>query len=100
MRDLKERSRYQNGKVEYTHRGVKVLSSVGSPEADLFILYPDRMFQYDIGFIPAGFEHRPDRISDLFYDTPGFWWLIMLANNISDPYEGLDVGDQIRIPKL
>ena len=100
MINLQQRSRYQNGKVEYTHRGVKVLSSVGSPEADNFILYPKRVFEYQTGYIPAGFEHRPDRISELFYDTPAYWWLLMVVNNIVDPYEGFNVGDEILIPKL
>ena len=27
----------------------------------------DTVFEYEVAFVPAGYEHRPDLISDLFY---------------------------------
>ena len=60
----------------------------------------DTVFEYEVAFVPAGYEHRPDLISDLFYDTPGNDWLILLANNIDDPFEGLNVNDRIILPKV
>ena len=50
--------------------------------------------------IPAGFEHRPDLISNVFYGSPSNWWLLMLVNGISDPFEGFNVRDRILIPKI
>jgi hypothetical protein len=55
---------------------------------------------YEVGYIPAGYEHRPDLISDLFYDTVAFDWLIMMFNNIKDPFQELNVNDRILIPNL
>jgi len=55
---------------------------------------------YNLGYVQSGYEHRPDLISELFYDTPTFDWLIMMANNIADPFQGLNVGDRIKIPVL
>jgi hypothetical protein len=51
-----------------------------------------------VGKIPAGFEHRPDLISNLFFGTPGYWWYLMLVNGVTDPFEGFNSGDQILIP--
>lgn len=55
---------------------------------------------YNIGTVPPGYEHRPDLISDLFYNTVTLDWLILLFNGIDDPFENLNVGDTILIPKL
>jgi len=93
-------TRYSTGEVKYTHKGKVVNSSVGSNSIDRITKYSNSIFKYDVGYIPAGFEHRPDRISNLFYGTPSYWWLILLVNNIPDSFEGLGVGDRILIPKL
>lgn len=44
-------------------------------------------------------EDRLDILSTLYYDTPRFWWIIALANDIIDPF-CLPVGKTIRIPEL
>lgn len=54
----------------------------------------------DVGYIPAGYQHRPDLISNLFYDTVTKDWLIMMFNNIKDPFQELNVGDRILLPKV
>jgi hypothetical protein len=33
-------------------------------------------FDFRVGRVPPGFEHRADLISNLFYDTPTLDWLI------------------------
>jgi len=52
-----------------------------------------------VGFVTAGFEHTPDLLSNVFYGSPDKWWLLMLVNNINDPFEGFKVQDRILIPK-
>lgn len=89
-----KRSRYTKGSVNVEHRGVTVRTTVGSLEYERFLLSPPAG---KVGFIPGGYEHRPDRISNLFYGTPDLWWMVMELNNISDPFEGLNVGDRIII---
>lgn len=50
--------------------------------------------------IKAGEEGRWDLISHKFYKTVGYWWLICLANQISNPFEIKPTGTVIRIPSL
>ncbi len=86
------------GSIQTLHRGKKVASSLNSLEFREFINSLDDS-NYDVGNIPPGFEHRADRISELFYDTPDLDWLICWTNNVSDPFQQLNVGDRIRILK-
>jgi len=93
-------SRYDQGVVTVSHRNVKVTTSVGNANFDNTVKNLERLFDYDVGYIPNGWEHRPDLISNLFYGTPANWWLLMLVNGVTDPFEQLNVGDRILIPKL
>ena len=42
-------------------------------------------------------ENRLDIISYQYYETPRFWWVIALANNIIDPFD-IPIGTTLRIP--
>ena len=44
-------------------------------------------------------QNRLDIISNDFYNTPKFWWMIAMANDIIDPFE-VDVGTRLRIPDV
>jgi hypothetical protein len=52
----------------------------------------------EVGIIPPGYAHRPDLISDLFYGTVTKDWMIVMFNNIKDPFQQLNVGDKILLP--
>ena len=82
------------------HKDRPVTTSVGSVIADNAIANLENSYEFDVGYVPAGYEHRPDLISDIFYNTPEYWWLLLLFNNITDPFEGFKAGDRILIPKL
>ena len=41
---------------------------------------------------------RPDLISFRFYGTVNFWWIVMLVNGIANPFEGIQVGEILKIP--
>lgn len=43
---------------------------------------------------------RVDLISYQYYETVDYWWLLLRVNGIRDPYNGLEVGDVLRIPSL
>lgn len=88
------------GNVQVLHKNKTMFTTTGSLTYDKFIEKIEDKFEYDIGYIPAGAQHRPDIISQVFYGSVAYWWLIMIVNNISDPFEGLNVGDQIKIPKI
>mgnify|MGYP003681727914 CR=1 FL=1 len=48
--------------------------------------------------VPNGMEGRPDLIANAFYGNSRMWWVICVANNISDPFEQLKAGKQIKLP--
>ena len=84
------------GFEEVIHRNKKVVSSLNSLDFKRFISSLDDS-DFQVGTIPPGYEHRADKIADLFYDTPELDWLVCWTNNISDPFQQLNVGDRIRI---
>lgn len=45
-------------------------------------------------------QFRADLISYEIYETPDVWWLILLANDIVDPFEELYMGRVLDIPSL
>ena len=47
--------------------------------------------------ITAGYEYRPDLVSNKVYGIPDFWWKIMEANNLKDIFD-FKAGLNIRIP--
>ena len=87
------------GAQTFTHKDKKIVSSINSQQLEIFIENLNT-YEYDIGVVPAGYEHRADLISNLFYETPTLDWLICLVNNISDPFQELNIGTVIKIPKL
>jgi len=82
------------------HRGVLTKTILNTPTFDSLITNLDSSYEYDVGYIPAGYEHRPDLISNLFYGSPKNWWLLMLVNSVTDPNEGFKQNDKILIPKI
>jgi len=67
--------------------------------------FQSKMYSFDvrpsfIGSIPPGYEHRADKIAELFYGSPSLDWLVLWTNDISDPFEQLNVGDRIKIVSL
>jgi hypothetical protein len=91
---------YQNhlkaGNIEVIHKDKIVVTSHNSTE---FKRYLDSLDDgsYLVGTIPPGFEHRADKIADLFYGSPQLDWIVCWTNNIYDPFQQLNVGDRIRI---
>ena len=83
-----------------THRECKVSTIVGTDTFDILLSNLETYYEYEVGFVPDGYEHRPDLISNVFYGSPKNWWLLMLVNGITDPFEGFKSGEKILIPKL
>jgi hypothetical protein len=84
---------------QIVHKGITLADVVTSQSFQDYILTLDSI-PYDTGIIPPGYEHRPDLISDLFYNTTKLDWLILWFNNLDDAFQNLNVGDRILIPKL
>lgn len=86
------------GTNQVEHRGVKLIISDSSSVASL--LDSLDINNVEVIYIPAGFEHRPDLISNYFYGTVKNDWLIMMYNNITDPFQQLNVGERLLIPVI
>lgn len=89
---------YNLGSQTIKHRG-KSIEIADSKALSDYIASLEGI-KVEVGYIPAGFEHRPDLISNLFYNTVTKDWLIMMFNNISDPFQQLNVNDRILIPMI
>jgi hypothetical protein len=96
----KKRGPYSLGVNEVSHRNVITTTILNTPQFDSILSNLDSAYEYEVGYVPNGYEHRPDLISNIFYGTPKNWWLLMLVNSISDPNEGFNLNDKILIPKI
>tara|TARA_R110000744_G_scaffold237485_1_gene354968 strand:+ start:1012 stop:1314 length:303 start_codon:yes stop_codon:yes gene_type:complete len=90
-------SLYSPNKIE--HRGKLLKDIVSSSRfSSFYATLGDADFR--LATVSPSFENRPDLISNAAYGTPGYWWVIILANAIEDPLSGLKTGDEIKIPIL
>lgn len=96
---MKYYNQYKYGYTLVNHKTKTIATSLNSTSFEDF-LKSMKNLPYDEGVIPGGYEHRADLISDLFYDTPTLDWLILYFNDISDPFNQLNSGDRILIPKF
>lgn len=85
-------SRYQKSKVIH----------YGEQKSITFAMYkrqdiPESMDDKFM-LITAGYEYRPDLVSQKVYYTPDYWWRIMEANNISDVLD-FRAGITVRLPR-
>ena len=86
------------GYNEIYHKGKTVLTTVGSPSYEAGVReLAESPFNTE-GFIPAGYEHRPDLIANLFFENVSSWSVLMQMNGIFDPFESLKLGDRIVVP--
>ena len=95
---MPDSSHYYLGKAEVYHKNKLTSVAAGTRGFDISSEDLETRFKYEIAYVIAGYEHRPDLISNVFYHTPEYWWLILWYNNIDDPFEGLNIGDQNKIP--
>jgi len=93
------KSRYKFGVNTVKHKGKDITTSVGS-EMDNLIENIESLYNFEYGRIPSEHDSRPDLTSYIFYQTVGYWWMLMQYNNITDPFEGFAAGNIIKIPKL
>jgi hypothetical protein len=91
---------YSLGVNSVPFKKVTTTTILNTPQFDNLAKNLDTAYDYEVGYVPAGYAHRPDLISNVFYGTPKNWWLLMYVNGINDPFEGFKVNDRILIPKL
>ena len=86
--------------IAIRHKGKVIKTSVGSKnyERRFSGLKAATATPHFPGYIPAGYEHRPDLISDIFHNSPHSWWRICELNNIFDTFEHMKAGEKIYIP--
>jgi len=92
-------SRYDFGSTTIKHKGKEVVTSINTGFFDNFkeVVEND---SFALGTVKQYIQHRPDTISDIFYDNSTYWWYLLLYNNISDPFNELNASDPFLIPTL
>jgi len=93
------RNRYDFGRNVITHKDKKITTSLNT-NFEKLLTTPLRDSEFRIGTVKSYIVHRPDTVSDIFYDTAFLWWYFLVFNNIKDPFEGLNPGEKILIPNL
>ena len=96
--ESKSYTRYTYGVNNLEHKQKTTTTSVGSTFDD-FLTSLDAV-PSNSGRVPSYCNERPDQISDIFYDTPGYWWYLLQYNSYFDPFEDLQRGATIAIPDL
>jgi hypothetical protein len=91
---------YRDTQTGRTHRSKVVGSSINSDYIDSLIEILAGDYDYEIAYIPNGYESRPDLISNVYYGNSDLGWLIMYANGITDPFEELYLNRKLKIPKI
>ena len=86
------------GSIKDTHRGRTISSGLISVSYQNFVEDLESTYVFEEVIVTPEVKHRADLISHAFYDTVDLDWLVLLCNNISDPFEGLNIGDRIRLP--
>ena len=81
------------------HRNCTVRTILNTTTFDNLIKNMDTAYNYEVGYIPNWFEHRPDLIVNVFNGSPDKFWLLMLINNKPDPNEKFNTRERILIPK-
>ena len=61
-KDLNAKSFYSLGSEIYKFNNREVRSLLGNKNADDFMEHRGEKYSYKVGWIPAGYEHRPDLI--------------------------------------
>ena len=96
----RNRGPYSIGFNEVSFKNTKFTSIVNNKTFDRFMFNLEKSFNYDFFTIPIDLQHRPDLIASRFYGNPQNWWLLMLINNITDPFEGFNTNDTIIVPRI
>jgi hypothetical protein len=96
----KNKGPYSIDAVTVTHKEARITTIVNSPVYDKILADLENKYTYEVGYVPQGYAHRPDLIANVFYGSPKNWWLLMLVNNVTDPFEGFKVNEKILIPRL
>ena len=82
-----------SSRYKYTKRMKRGKKTVRKPT-----LYPKIPLRDDDIYIFSRESEKLEHLSYRFYESPGSWWLIVKANNISKGSIFLEPGKQLRIP--
>jgi len=58
------------------------------------------MSEYDQYAVKEGDDMRPDLIAWTYYKDTSLWWIICFVNDIAFPFEDIQVGTILKIPKI
>ena len=99
LKEFTNRGPYEIGREIIVHKQKRIDTTLHNKNYDKFL---ESLFRkpYKIIKVGPGVAHRPDLISNEFYGTPLLFWAILAANDLTDPFEGLNAGDLIKVISL
>lgn len=89
----KNDSRYKNLRTLYDANR-KVIVHENWNKTSIMVSSRDKYYTVDMVT-----ENRLDIIANSYYNSPRYWWVIALANDINDPFD-VPKGVTLRIPPL
>ena len=92
-------SRYDFGVTKIMHKGKEITTSINTNFFDN-IQITINSEPFSVGTVKQYIQHRPDVISDIFYNTSTYWWYLLMYNNINDPFNRLNPTDKFLIPNI
>ena len=89
---------YDKGEEVVSHKGKTINTVVHSESYEAFV---EELLEIPstTWTITKGYNHRPDAIADRFLDSPELFWVILVYNKITNPFEALTIGSKIKIPQ-
>ena len=99
LKEFTSKGPFDQGSEILNHKGKRTRTTLNSSTYEDYVSDLSNK-DYSLWTIPQGYESRADAIAFKFYGDPSLFWVILESNNILDPFEELNVGSKIRIPRL
>ena len=75
--------------------GINELDYLDNTLVNFSLRYEPEYYQ-----VADGDSMRYDNISFQFYNTPIYWWIICLVNNITNTFASLETGTVLKVPNI
>jgi hypothetical protein len=79
--------------MKFTVDGVSQLDFLYNPLSKFEMTYDPDYYR-----VIGEDDMRADKISDKAYGTPEFWWVVLLVNDLDNPFLDIDPGTVLTIP--
>jgi len=92
-------SYYDRFPSKMIHKGVPIDMVVGNIDFDLAVINSAITKSDTHAVVPPSWDARPDLVAFELFRNSSMWWLILMSNNIKDPFE-FKGNTLIKVPNL